>query len=126
MRSTFLTILEDGGWVLYALVAVSFLMLWVTALRFDVVGGRGDMTKRRSDRVARFSAMASRAADQFANHTAKIDALEEDARKQLGAWSAVLKSLVAAAPMIGLLGTVGGMVETFASLHVSGLAHADA
>ncbi len=39
------------------------------------------------------------------------------ASNKLAAYRNVLRSLVAAAPLLGLLGTVDGMIDTFASLH---------
>lgn len=36
---------------------------------------------------------------------------------ELSAHRDMIRALVAAAPLLGLLGTVGGMIETFASLH---------
>lgn len=135
MRSSFFAILDDGGWVLYALFAVCFLMWWVAALRFDVVRRRStdgglthDSTRALSDgdvAVHFYNSANDVVSLDLANPWPKIDALGADATKRFGAWRALLKSMVAAAPMLGLLGTVGGMVETFATLHVSGLAHAD-
>ncbi len=143
MRDSVAAILNDGGWVLYALVIVCFLMWWVAALRFNVVRRRSQVADldaalradalasdaneaESGDIVGRFAKLANDAACQGdVRLWTKVDAHSADARKRLGAWRALLKSMVAAAPMLGLLGTVGGMVETFATLHVSGLAHAD-
>lgn len=89
--------LAAGGWVAYVLVLVSVAMWSCVVLRGWVlldVGMRTPWLHRRVS-VAR-----------------ELERCE--------AFGAVLDSLVSAAPLLGLLGTVNGMVKTFASLRPTG------
>lgn len=49
----------------------------------------------------------------------RLEVMVGRASAKLSAYRSVLRSLVAAAPLLGLLGTVDGMIDTFASLHVA-------
>lgn len=99
-------VLRQAGTVGIALVAVSFLLWWVVALRFFAISQAGVPRRSHGKSAARRR--------------------RTDAEQKLVAWKNVLRAMVASAPLLGLLGTVGGMIETFATLHTSGLAHADA
>ncbi len=109
-----LRILGDAGPVGVALLGVGFLQWWVAYLRFAAIDG---CLQPLTDLNARLQVNRGSAAPAS---TAAF------AEQRLIAWKNVLRSMVASAPLLGLLGTVGGMIETFATLHVSGLAHADA
>ncbi len=104
-------VLRQAGPVGVALVGVSFLLWWVVALRFFAIAQAGRFLSPSSARVAPGRPQRAKAAD---------------VEQRLVAWKNVLRAMVASAPLLGLLGTVGGMIETFATLHTSGLAHADA
>lgn len=90
-------LLDAGGGVAYVLVVVSLAMWTCAGLRALVLVGAG-----RSPPV----------------YGRRAWNLREAARCE--AYGVVLESLVRAAPLLGLLGTVSGMVETFASLRPSG------
>lgn len=91
-----------GGWVSYGLALVS-VMLWTavwlraSALRADVVGAFR-RTAQSSDRR---------------------DAMVERFAARLAVWKSPVRMLVVVAPLLGLLGTVAGMVELFDALHTS-------
>lgn len=117
-------LLRDGGPVAIALFGVCFLLWWVVYLRFGVVrSATTDGAKLGA--VAAFVKRADAIMGGPAPDATRIDALHGRAVRRLSAWRVVLRSLVAAAPMLGLLGTVGGMIETFATLHIGGPGHAD-
>ncbi len=111
--SRIVALLEDAGPVGIALLAVGFLLWWVAYLRFAAIDGS----------LLGVHLGTSQPADAATQSVAWTSAVVE---QRLVAWKNVLRSMVASAPLLGLLGTVGGMIETFATLHVSGLAHADA
>ena len=50
-------------------------------------------------------------------HPQRLERLLERTLRELGVYSSAIKTLVAIAPLLGLLGTVIGMVEMFSSLH---------
>ncbi len=129
-------VLDGGGWVAYALVVMS-MVLWFVAtwrafvLRRGFAGSLQDLVARcsvpdacrpahadpRAGVVVRFvhhAALTLRHADAC-NHDLDRWVTHEADRTE--SYAALLHSLVAAAPLLGLLGTVSGMIETFASMH---------
>lgn len=97
-------LLESGGWVGWGLVVVSILMWAIVWMRVRALSG---------DHVGAFVAKAARAEAE------RLDAMVDRAVGRLAVWKSPLRVLVAVAPLLGLLGTVGGMVELFDSLHTS-------
>lgn len=94
--------LQSGGWPGQALVLVSLLLwslVWLRAagLKRSVV----DHALRSFD----------------AEGHPPPTALRDRAVEQLGRGREILRALVVAAPLLGLLGTVSGMVELFDALH---------
>lgn len=101
MRHELIEIFEAGGWPGRALAFVSVL-LWMTVwLR---------AAKLSPSIIARFSAHAD-------HPGALLDHLRKETGTDLSAGRDVLRALVVAAPLLGLLGTVSGMVELFDALH---------
>lgn len=88
-------LLHAGGRLAYILVALGIVMWTLVALRAGALWRVGRAAARRRGPTLGLS----------------------DASL---AYAAVLESLIKAAPLLGLLGTVSGMVETFASLKPSG------
>ena len=97
-------LLESGGWVGWGLVVVSVLM-WAS------IWMRGKALRREF--VHRFCV------DAEAMEATRRDIALGRAVTALGAWKSQLQVLVVIAPLLGLLGTVDGMVELFDSLHGS-------
>ena len=109
-------VLEQGGWVSYALAAVSMLMwcaviLRAIALRPSMAFRQGADGKGRSV-LARFVRDARRLEDA----PGRLEQLAERTLRQFGTMHAFINTMVAIAPLLGLLGTVIGMVEMFGSL----------
>lgn len=123
-------ILDKGGFVAWPLVIGAFL-LWGT-LGYRVV--LLFFVDRRSARVLVKEAMAGRlarpvgivatasaaAVDQAKKNARylddRLDELFFDYEVELKRYSALGKSIVQAAPLAGLLGTVSGMINTFSAL----------
>ena len=106
----------EGGWVSYALCGVS-VMLWAAVLMRALVLRRPpalsfDKPLRGSGAIASFlqEAMA------FRGDPSRLDPLAERTRRRLGSMRSLIRVLVAVAPLLGLLGTVNGMVEMFGSM----------
>ncbi len=97
-------LLESGGWVGWGLVVVSILMWAIVWLRGMALG---------RNVVQRFSVHAQKM------EPTRLEATLGRAIDGLAIWKSPLRVLVIVAPLLGLLGTVDGMVELFDSLHGS-------
>jgi len=128
-------VMKSGGKVMWALLGVS-MMLWFTAtLRASILrrGGSGSIRDRversfvaapdRSNVVGPVEAFIARAAEivRCDGTVRQLDRLTKHALERVERLEGVLHSLVVAAPLLGLLGTVNGMVETFSSLQGVGV-----
>lgn len=122
-----LKIVDDGGPVAVALFALSFALWWVVYMRWRALGP-STLRRRQAEAAALLDRLRPPGAGSpvARQEDRRLDILRSQLNEQLRAWRGVLRTLAAVAPMLGLLGTVGGMIETFSTLHVSGLAHADA
>lgn len=97
-----LELIERGGWVMPLILGLSFVLYWrCFALLLELA-----VVRRRALRAA--AAPATRP-----NHMrfVQADALDSFRRQR-----AMLGSMIAAAPLLGLLGTVSGMERTFIGL----------
>lgn len=128
--------LDDGGAIARVLV-VMCMVLWIVAsyrafvLRRGFRGPLEALVRRCSAPGACATAHDDPHAGvvvRFVHHAALTLRQPDACNHDLDRWSthetdrtesyaALLHSLVAAAPLLGLLGTVSGMIETFASMH---------
>lgn len=139
MTSAILATLAAGGFVTYLLVITS-LLLWFVAARRGFALRRG-FVGTLEDCIASLARAAPEASHAHAHARAivpelvvivlrtltepgacahDVDRWTRHAVDRCEQHAALLRSLVAAAPLLGLLGTVNGMIETFASLHAQG------
>ena len=109
-------VFDKGGWVSYALAAVS-VFLWsavilrALALR-PTAFPHGQQPIRGASPLARFI----REAQQLRQTPQRMEKLAERTKRQFETMRGLIKTLVAVAPLLGLLGTVIGMVEMFGSM----------
>jgi biopolymer transport protein ExbB/TolQ len=95
-------VLARAGWVGYALIGVSMALWSAVAMRWSALS------------AARFRRHLERV--QSASTGRRAAALRR-ASERLTEFAGPIATLVAAAPLLGLLGTVGGMIELFDALH---------
>ena len=113
--------LETGGWVLYVIMGATFVM-WVLIVerywffRATLPGLKTRTLDLWQARENRQSWYAHKVRERM------ISELSVSATDTLG----LIKTLVAVAPMLGLLGTVTGMVEVFDVMALTGASNARA
>ena len=109
-------VLEQGGWVSYALAGVSILMWSAVCLR--MIALRPSMRRGPGSDGEGYTILAHfvREARRLNGSQARLEQLAERTRAQFATMHGFIKTMVAVAPLLGLLGTVIGMIEMFASL----------
>ena len=137
MREAILQISSDGGPVAWVLVVVCFLVWIVAVQRWFALrrGFRGSIRELliRADRseTLRPWIESHEVVLHFVGAAVSTIRSPGACRHDLARWyrhaldrseahGTVLRAMVTAAPLLGLLGTVSGMVETFASLRAAG------
>jgi biopolymer transport protein ExbB len=95
-------LVDRGGWVMPVILALSFILYWRC---FTLLAGL--MVARRR---------ALRAAAGLVSNPEAIHELQAEAVDSFRRQRAMLGSMIAAAPLLGLLGTVSGMERTFEGL----------
>lgn len=131
--SEVLNILQAGGMSMTALLVLGVLLWFALGYRFAALGiGRGGLARRRLKRFRdapdkRPRSLLDKAARDAVR--AREDALLSQGslrhfvmgslypyRETTARFSTTIKAIVIVAPLIGLLGTVSGMIETFEAL----------
>ena len=109
-------VFEQGGWVSYALAAVSIL-LWAAVLRRALLlRGSRELSTANTSRADTVIAKFAREATQLRGAPGRLERLVERTQRDLDTLRGLIATLVAVAPLLGLLGTVIGMVEMFGSM----------
>ncbi|MEM6558720.1 MAG: MotA/TolQ/ExbB proton channel family protein [Myxococcota bacterium] len=103
-------LLADGGWVVIGLLTLSVGLWSVVVLRFEHL-------HRDEPVLRRFLMEGAHVVRVDGDSSSRLDRLAKRASHRLRRYRRFLRALVAAAPLLGLFGTVDGMIETFASLH---------
>jgi biopolymer transport protein ExbB len=140
-----LDLIQRGGWVMYPLILASLVALGLTlerlwVLRRERVMPRaflasvsGLLDRRQYDQVAFLSGSDDSAAARLVTLALKMggrrrsqfkDSLEEAGRREaqeLVAHLGVLNLVAAVSPLLGLLGTVSGMIRAFNAIAVEGV-----
>jgi biopolymer transport protein ExbB len=131
-------LLVAGGWVSWPLVFVSVAMWFVAALRIQNVrrGFAGDVALRVDEArqagrvehphgpVLRYLAAALAALKKPGTCQHQLERFLQVERERVLDYGMLHMGFVTVAPLLGLLGTVNGMIETFASMQGLALTHA--
>ena len=109
-------VFEQGGWVSYALAGVSVLLWSAVTVRAIVL--RPSLAPRDSRKRTGRTILDRfiREAQRLENTPGRVQQLAERTLPQYGTLHGFIKTMVAIAPLLGLLGTVIGMVDMFDSL----------
>jgi len=107
--------LVAGGWVMLAILGLSTLM-WLLILDRYLFLWRREKALSRTI-VARWQ--AGRGNSQLANHRLRAG-LTTSFRHRLSAWIGTIQVITMILPLLGLLGTVTGMIKTFDVMTVFG------
>lgn len=135
IASTFVSYMEAGGYVMPPLVVATLVLWFGIGYRLSVLRGGSSNNVRELLRQAQTNdltpnpSVIERAVVRAVEVTrttrhnlreALDDALGEF-HQELKRFRVLIRSVVAVAPILGLLGTVTGMIETFASLNAMSL-----
>lgn len=114
-----LTLLIQGGGVLYFIMALAFAMFSFIMERFAyyLTAHKGTVARLKADWDQRTDRNSWRA-------MAIRDELISQVKAKTGTNVAIIKTLVAIAPLMGLLGTVTGMISVFDVMALSGSSNA--
>jgi len=142
MSTELRALLDAGGWVSAPLVATSLTLWFVATLRLITLqrGFSGDtnaLVERAVDdpgsrsgsvsgdgAVGRYLAGALGALSRSGTCQHHLERFLEIERERMTDFGMLLMGLVTIAPLLGLLGTVSGMIETFSSMQGATLTHA--
>ena len=108
-------LLLAGGWIIGLILLLTFVMWALILQRYLVLG----FDVRRFLREAQATWRAGSSADQHVNRRLRA-AITHGFRSRLGGPLAIIQVLTAVLPLLGLLGTVAGMIETFTVMTVFG------
>ncbi|MEM7679217.1 MAG: MotA/TolQ/ExbB proton channel family protein [Myxococcota bacterium] len=126
----FLKYVEMGGYVMPPLILATMVLWFALGFRISVLRkGRGYEPRQalaavNSGKLTRPRSAVERAAilglrlkaQSTKNLRSRLDDVFAHVERDLGRYRTLTAVIVAVAPLLGLLGTVSGMIETFASL----------
>ena len=111
--------LELGGDVLN-LIAITIFAMWVLIIE-RLIFFRGGLTKMANDAISEWQSRADR--KSWNAHQIR-DKLLSGYDMAANNWVPVIQTLVALCPLLGLMGTVTGMIEVFDVMAISGTGNA--
>ncbi|WP_251359280.1 MotA/TolQ/ExbB proton channel family protein [Kangiella sp. TOML190] len=112
---TILDFIDKGGWVLWVIGAVLFLMWTFIIERYWYI--YGEFPKLARIKIAEWDARD----DTLSWRAHRIrDYWVSEARESLNARLLLIKTLIAVCPLLGLLGTVTGMIDVFDTMSGQG------
>ena len=110
-----------GGWVTYVLTAVSVLLWYSVLLRTHALTRVGATALKATQGEPNALSNFLRESQKIPYDPNRMQHLAQQALASFGYMRSFIRTLVAVAPLLGLLGTVIGMVEMFGSMHGSHL-----
>ncbi|MGU7772069.1 MotA/TolQ/ExbB proton channel family protein [Burkholderia sp. MR1-5-21] len=121
--------LRIGGWVVYPLSVLAIVALAImldrayTFWRFAGGGGRGGASRTLPDGhvMRRLAAIFNDGAAPLWHVEAKVDAAAQQIERDMSRGLWLLETIVTAAPLLGLLGTIVGMMRSFRLIGGDGL-----
>ncbi|RBL67401.1 MotA/TolQ/ExbB proton channel family protein, partial [Pseudomonas sp. MWU13-2625] len=119
--------LRIGGWVVYPLSALAIIALAITLDRAYVfwrfTSGRGSAARALPERhvTRRLAAIFDQGTTPLWHVEAKLDAAAQQVERDMSRGLWLLETIVTAAPLLGLLGTIVGMMRSFRLIGGDGL-----
>lgn len=107
------TIIDKGGWVAYWLAALAVVLWYAVGYRYFLLKSSATASAPLAALFAEINALYSK---RMADKDIAVQSVVHRYVNQLGAHKQTIKAIVMIAPLLGLLGTVIGMIETFDSL----------
>ena len=121
LQETFVGFIEQGGWVLIPIFIVTVVMWTLIVEKFFYL----EVTYPKQ--AQRLCLEWEGRADKSSWHAKHIrNQMISEQRQELKRWVPIIKSLIALCPLLGLLGTVTGMIEVFDVLAIAGSGNARA
>ncbi len=121
LQETFVGFIEQGGWVLIPI-------FWVTVIMWTLIIEKFFYLRVTYPRQAQsLCAEWESRSDKCSWHARQIrNQIISEQTQELKRWVPIIKSLIALCPLLGLLGTVTGMIEVFDVLAIAGSGNARA
>jgi biopolymer transport protein ExbB len=110
-------IFVQGGWVSYALTLVSALLWSSIVMRSLMLRGASSLDLQATQTGSSILSNFIRQCQSLRTQPQRLEKLAQRTLHELGFMRSFIRTLVAVAPLLGLLGTVIGMVEMFGSMH---------
>ena len=121
LQETFVGFIEQGGWVLIPIFLVTVVMWTLIIEKFFYL--RVTYPKQ----VQLLYAEWDKRSDKRSWYARQIrNQIISEQTEELKRWVPIIKSLIALCPLLGLLGTVTGMIEVFDVLAIAGSGNARA
>ena len=121
LQETFVGFIEQGGWVLIPIFLVTVVMWTLIIEKFFYL----QVTYPKQ--VQKLYGVWDKRSDKSSWYARQIRAqLISEQTEELKRWVPIIKSLIALCPLLGLLGTVTGMIEVFDVLAIAGSGNARA